>query len=417
MKILYIAPFVTDKVLLENGASNTSVLAGSKKVNMISNELAKLGHEVMILSSYMSSKRLFRWRKSEEELLSGSVRVFYPSTSMLRPLGSLLNWARSAAIIRGLISKFRPDAAIVYNSHVFEALCTKHLLQQIGSLPILLEIEDLPHARKRGWINIKPRLDQLCWDSMLAKATAFTAVNQPIFDRLPPDKPRFLLPGIIEPLLAEEAQSRRTPFSIHTKILGYFGALGVEKGVAVLLRLVPQLPEDWRVVVTGAGALSEQLLALSQRYPERLRFLGRVEDHELRRLLCECDCTLIPKERIVNPGEGVFPFKTFEYIVSGGHVIGCNLPQSCGVNLSFIKSFDGSVDDLLQALSTAQADFLVTDNARQRARHEIVSLYGARAVGMKIYDLLFRNGNTAINMAERISGLRATSHIAGAGAE
>jgi glycosyltransferase involved in cell wall biosynthesis len=417
MNILYIAPFVTDRVLQEHGTNNTSVLAGSKKVSMISNELARRGQQVVILSSYMSSRRLLRWRRNEEEQLGESVRVLYPAASMLRPLGSILNWARTGSIMRNLIATFRPDAAIVYNSHVFEAFCTKHLLRLLGPIPILLEIEDLPHARKRGWVSIKPRLDQMCWKSLLANATAFTAVNEAIFDKLPTDKPRTLMPGIIAPLLVERFETRQSPFSKRKKTLGYFGALGEEKGVGVLLKLILQLPADWRVVVTGMGPLSGELAALGERYPDRLRFLGRVEDYELCQMLCECDCTLIPREHIGNSGEGVFPFKTFEYIVSGSHIIGSNLPRSCGVDLSFIKPFDGTVTDLLQALSTAHADYLATDDVRQQTRSEIVSLYGMRAVGERILGLLFATRDTAINAMGRSGDLAATYKTSNAGVE
>jgi glycosyltransferase involved in cell wall biosynthesis len=324
---------------------------------------------------------------------------------------------RSSSIVRKLLAGFRPDAVIVYNSHVFEMLCTKTLRRRLGRLPILLEIEDLPHARRRGWLNIKPRMDEMCWNTMLAGANAFTAVNQAIFDKLPATKSKFLLPGIVDPLLVERAATRQPPFLGRTKTLGYFGALGEEKGVGVLLELVPQLPGDWQVVVTGMGTLSGELSALSRRYPDRLRFLGRVEDHELCQLLCECDCTLIPKEWIVNPSEGVFPFKTFEYIVSGGHIIGSNLPRSCGVDLSFIKPFNGTVTDLLQALSTAHADYLSTDDMRQQARREIVSLYGMKAVGERILDLLFATADTPINAVGRSTDLAATCKTSNAGVE
>ena len=176
-------------------------------------ELGAQGHHVQILSSYMLSYRAMSWRKEMTEQLSESCRVLYPGAWMMRPVGSSLNWLRADHIVHKVVSDFKPDAVIAYNTYVFESICTNILRKKIGNLPIVLEIEDMPLARKRGWLNVKPRLDRRCWNSMVRTASAFTAVNQSIFDELPRNKERELLPGVIDPMILRGAAERCKAFS------------------------------------------------------------------------------------------------------------------------------------------------------------------------------------------------------------
>ena len=46
---------------------------------------------------------------------------------------------------------------------------------------------------------------------------------------------------------------------------------------------------------------------------------------DLYKTMCKCDCTVIPLEQIVGHDMGVFPFKTFEFIVAGTQVIASRL--------------------------------------------------------------------------------------------
>ena len=177
-------------------------------------------------------------------------------------------------------------------------------------------------------------------------------------------------------------------FAAGDKDGGNFGGLTEDKGVGALLEAVPQLPREWKMLVSGSGPLAASFTAISKSFPDRLQFLGRVEDSELVRAMVECDCTVIPREKIGRPGESVFPFKAFEYIVSGGHLIACDLPSSCDVDLSFVRRFDGTTAGLLAALATAEEDFVTREEARARAIAGIASRYGVSAVAKMLTGLI-----------------------------
>ncbi len=392
MNILYIAAFTTASFLAQNGdCTSSSGLGGSRKISLIMKALAQQGHRLVLLSSIMTSNSRLAWRKEFHERLDygrGSATVVYPSAFMLRPLGGFINSLRAASLTRHLLTEFAPDVAIVYNTYLFESLAAKELVR-ITKIPTILEVEDLPLARHRGWFNIKPRLDQQCWYYMLELSSAFTAVNGPILDQLPNDKPKYLLPGVIDERLVALGQSRLAPFSGSQRTLGYFGGLDREKGVQVLLDLVPRLPPGWRLLITGSGSLAADFELLSKKYPDRLTFLGRISEAQLYEVMCTCDCTVIPLERISGGGKGVFPFKTLEFIVAGTHVIASPLPALPDLDLSFIQRWDGSsVDWLLAELSRAEVRFACERSVRKEAITLILAHYSLSSVSALFSQLM-----------------------------
>jgi glycosyltransferase involved in cell wall biosynthesis len=259
-------------------------------------------------------------------------------------------------------------------------------------IPIVIEVEDLPLARRREWFNLKPRLDQCCWKGMLQRASAFTAVNGYILNLLPDNKPKYLLPGIIDDQLLKNSRSRLMPFSGTSRTIGYFGALTEDKGSAVLLDLVPRLPDAWRLVVTGSGPLAPDFERLNCRFPDRLNFLGRIDETRLYQAMCACDCTVIPMERISYEGKGVFPFKTLEFIAAGTHVIASPLATLGDLNLAFIQRWDGkSVDQLLVEIACAESKFMQEQSIRQNAITTILDRYSLSGVA-NLFSRLFRTG-------------------------
>jgi glycosyltransferase involved in cell wall biosynthesis len=262
-------------------------------------------------------------------------------------------------------------------------------LTRLKKTPIVLEIEDLPLARRREWFNMKPWLDQWCWNDMLKMASAFTAVNEPIFDLLPNDKPRYLLPGVIDEHLVTRSRSRQPPFNNSQRTLGYFGGLGHEKGCQALIDLVPQLPSEWRLMVTGSGSLAGDFERLSKEYPDQLLFLGYLSVTQLYEAMCACDCTVIPLEQTSEGGRGVFPFKTLEFVVAGTHVIASPLPALRDLDLSFIQRWDGcSVDSLLAELFQAESEFRREQSAREKAIATILTRYSLSGVANRFSALL-----------------------------
>ena len=316
-----------------------------------------------------------------------TVKVIYPSAFMLRPFGGAINCLRAANIVRQLLMEFQPDAVIAYNTYLFEFFAIREILSR-KHLPFCLEIEDLPLARKRGVSNLKPLIDSFCWNGMLRNASSYLAVNKYIFDKLPNNKPKMLLPGVIDQKLFVKAKTRTSPFKNSYYLLGYFGALSAEKGVEVLLELVPNLAPPWKLIVTGSGHLSDKFELLSQKYPDRLQFLGCVPEQLMYDKMCICDCIVIPLERITGDGQGVFPFKTLEYLVSGAHIISTKLASQGDFDLSFMQIWDGNASSLLELLHSAKADYIKKIDLLNSAKEYVINNYTSVSIQQKLSYLL-----------------------------
>lgn len=387
LNILYLAAYATPAFQSMHDDLSASGLGGLRKIESITTALVKQGHNVLILSSITNSKSHFRWRKRYEEQLSEgqkNVRIIYPATAQLRPFGGLINCLRAESIALSVLKEFKPDIIIAYNTYLFEFLASRAIQREINC-PMWLEIEDLPLARQREFFNLKPRLDQMCWNNMVERAKVFTAVNEPIYDMLPSDRPKYLLPGVIHERLIQLSRIRPLPFSRERKTIGYFGGLSADKGVQTLLDTAPHFPNDWQLIIAGAGPLAPAFEELSRNMPERVKFLGRLQPLDLIPRICDCDCTIIPFERISNEGQGVFPFKVFEYLVAGTHVISAPLPKLKEIDLSFIQRWDGkSQNQLLALLSKAQIDFFQETAIRTAVQERLSDRFGPDGIAFLV---------------------------------
>ena len=394
MKILYIAPYTSLSFRASHGDIYTPSIGGLRKIELIVMALTQAGHTVVVLSSAMLSISRLSLRSETCEVINlecgGTFKVIYPSALMLRPLGGFINCMRAAGFVRRIVDEFKPDAAIVYNTYLFESLAVSELLRS-KKIPICLEIEDLPLARRRGLFNLKPLLDQFCWNGMLKKVSSFLAVNQFILDKLPDNKPKTLLPGVIDQKLLVQAKTRSRPYAKSERLLGYFGALTAEKGVKVLLELVPKLEPPWQLVVTGSGPLSNEFELISEKFPERFHFLGSVSEQLLYSTMCSCDCVVIPLEQITDGGQGVFPFKTLEYLISGSHIISTPLALQNELDLSYIMRWDGSLSNLLTTIKRSESDYNNEAIIRTVAIDHVLSRYTTSGINKLLTEHLLKD--------------------------
>ena len=125
MKILYIAAVGTLAYRARHHDTGFE-LGGLRKAQMSIDALIRAGHDVMMLSSAVTSANRIEWRKEEREhwaLATGKiVEVRYPATFPVRPVGGLFNSARAPWLARRLLEDFSPDSIVSYTSSVFESL-------------------------------------------------------------------------------------------------------------------------------------------------------------------------------------------------------------------------------------------------------------------------------------------------------
>jgi glycosyltransferase involved in cell wall biosynthesis len=378
LRLVYVGP-----TAVEAGGS----LGTRRKMSLISEVLAELCHDVILVSTFRTDGRHqegwceFSLRKTTIKCLNVGL-LSQPPVAI-----AIAECVRASRIADAILAECRPDVVLVYNTYLLEALIASAVARR-SQAPLVVEVEDLPLARRRGGLNVKPLLDWAAWHRLIPRAAGFIAVSKRVADSLPQRKPRVVLPGILDTDLLDLSQRRPRPFSGSRRIVGYFGMLETCKGADILLAASAQLPANWQLMVTGSGTLSSSFSKASYALPESLAYLGHVNDLRLYELMCSCDVLLIPPE-FVN-AESVFPFKCLEYLVSGTHVISAHSSMLADPDLAFMVRWDGTVEHLLQEIQSAEANYQRETGQRTSAIRHAVREFSPSSVGNKLTHLLSR---------------------------
>lgn len=336
------------------GNSGLSNLGASKKIESVIRILKTLNKRIVLINSAHNREEFRRTRVGREIVGGVSTIVITPFTLPNRKLGKLLNLFYAFYCAWRFSGRPKKKLVWCYNGYSFECLFALFIAEP---KQIVVEMEDMPFSRKRGRFDIKDRLDNFLLGILAHKVQLVTCVNQAIadyFSALPANK--ILFPSVINQKLA--SQSFNAPFSRDSRTIGYFGGLNQEKGADVMLELVRELPAYWRVIVTGGGVLTPDFIALAAQYPGKLTFGQNVSEEQLHRYMHECDVLVNPHKPIADMGNGVFPFKVYEYLYTRRLVLTTKLPAECEVIESALEFFDGSVQALKAKLIDAEAIYM-----------------------------------------------------------
>ena len=353
-------------------------LGAAKKIELVAGMLLRLGFELHFVDSSHDTPAFAPSLPGSPDHVGGApVTLWRPFRLPSRKLGKLLNVFFSERLF-ARIAEVRPALVWLYNAYAFEARLGLALRQRIGCR-LVLELEDLPLARKRGW-NPKPLLDQRYFETLLRHADLITFVNAALQTRHASRAggDTLLLPSILEHALTAGTPHRH--FTASTLRLGYFGGLEPDKGVDILLAILPLLPGRWTLVVTGAGSLAASFGEAQAAFPSKLEFHGRVPHERVVQLMQGCDAIVNPHASIAHMDDGVFPFKVCEAIASGALLISTPLP-AVGLDLSrSVSFFDGTLAGLFDALMAAPQRYDERLAEIRATREAVCERYGEDAV-------------------------------------
>lgn len=367
-------------------------LGATKKIELVAKLLQRLGYDLHYVDSGHPEQRLAAPVLGQPAMVGDTaVTLWRPACLPHRKLGKLLNVLTAGPLIDALAAR-RPQLIWLYNSYAFEARWGMALQASTGA-KLILELEDLPLARHRG-LNPKPRLDQWYFEKLLPHVDLATFVNAALMEQYRPKvRQSLLLPSVLQDAITQLPNRRR--FESGTHRLGYFGGLETDKGVQVLLDLVPHMPPKWKLVVTGVGSLSGAFRDIAARHPQAIDFHGAVPHQRVVSLMSECDAIVNPHAAITEMNNGVFPFKVCEALASGALLITTPLPAIDLELEGHVAGFDGSLTGLTHALEQAPALYAQRHEALSALRQSVCQRYGERAV--------FDRVNQAIHAIEHAS--------------
>jgi len=241
--------------------------------------------------------------------------------SSVNPVFRLVQIILSTICLIPKLSTYKTNSSLrlwVYNSRLSEALPALILCLFFPSLPLFLQLEDLPCARSFN-SGIRGICDLICLQLLTARASHIFVVSQQVgitFQRLTPlsNKPFSILPPALSDSYLSLLKARSQPFtSFHVYIL-YAGGYSLEKGVATLLTAFSLLPSD-RYFLTLVGPVPESIQSLTASLPN-LFIPGYITDESLYSYYCHSD-VVVSAHHFSTRSSFIFPFKLIEYFASG----------------------------------------------------------------------------------------------------
>jgi glycosyltransferase involved in cell wall biosynthesis len=369
------------------GKSAVAHLGGSKKIESIISVLHRLNKRVVLINTAHNAESLSNCSVKREVIAGNKVITVTPFTISNRKVGKLLNLIFAVWYALRFRKSTKRFLLWCYNGYAFE--CLFALLMPKHN-DVVIEMEDMPFSRKKGIFDIKNKLDSFLLTRLSKSVQLITCVNSGIadyFSSVPANK--VLFPSIITRQLS--GQNFNPAFCSSKRVLGYFGGLNEEKGADIILELLADLPLGWQVVVTGSGSLAEKFASLSKAIPEKLTFGHNVSETELYELMKRCDVLVNPHKPIGNMGNGIFPFKVYEYLYTRRLVLTTELPKEIPTIESALVFFEGSATSLKEKLVEAEQLYLKKELAIDNAANFIAENFSEQGFSQTISTILTKS--------------------------
>jgi len=193
-----------------------------------------------------------------------------------------------------------------------------------------------------------------------------------------------------------------------TRILLYQGGFSRFRGLSILVKAGPLLPEGWVLVMMGWGTLEGELKALAGEVDpnsQRIRFVPGAPLAELAQWTAGGSLGVIPYENVCLNHWYCTPNKLWEYPIAGVPILASDFPELKGTIEP--NGIGRMLPDPLDPKAIADAVAAISDQDLQQMRencHRFIasdnwSVYGSRLV-QAYYDLLSDGGSTAVHESD-----------------
>lgn len=169
----------------------------------------------------------------------------------------------------------------------------------------------------------------------------------------------------------------------------YLGRLSSEKGVKTLIEAHAAMRSRDRLVVVGGGPLHAEL---EKKYADRVKFTGYQQGKQLKELLANASCVVVPSEWYENCSMVVLEAMAYGKPVVGSRVGGIPEQVEDGVTGSLFEM--GNVKELASKLDELMGDAQLRKRLGRAARQRLEDRYSLKAHNdglMDIYNELYQS--------------------------
>ncbi len=322
MLILLFANCITPACLARRGNARYDSPAGRKKVLLLADYLAVLGHTVKIVSPSYAKVRDPAW---SEDVLPG-VTVYHA------PTFALGGWAparrnRASLYFKKHVYGLAGRADVLVIGYNFHREYADVLLYAAGSLGLktLLEYEDGIFLDPEWQTPAGRALERQVYSAVKGALVVTPALAARIREVLPQPPPCLVLPGFPDLRLLCRQPLRPPPAAHRLLFSGHFGR---DQGFGQLCQWIEHLPESMTLDITGrAGPVETAALReVLARHP-RARFHGFLSPDEFEERLDAADACLLLHNPASPYARTQFPSKFFDYLSRNKRIVSSPDPR------------------------------------------------------------------------------------------
>ena len=284
--------------------------------------------------------------------------------------------------------RFKAPILWIYNTRLSEGLIALLILLFLPSIPLYLQIEDLPFARKQN-AGLRGFLDLLTLHILVTRSDHIFVVSHHVGQTLQKLSRRSLpslsvLPPHLSTRFLRIVKQRSRPFIKPTTTILYAGAYGEEKGVNDLIQAFLSIRTPG-FILQLAGSVPDTLAKSITANPN-IHIIGYVSNSHLFHLYSGADVVVCP-HHVSQLSSYIFPFKLVEYAASGALPLFTRMPGTESLGLPSDCYFD-SLDELASKLRDARSiwtrnhDTLVVCEEQLRDRYSFASIQSLVASSM-----------------------------------
>lgn len=298
MTILFIAPY-------SPVGSQVPALGASRKISLLVDALRRRGDKVIFLNTANNVDSGLGLRRERFYPPGVSVELALPGLAP-RFLGRFLHVILLPFFCAIVASRYRPAAAWIYNLGAGELL--GGYVASCGDVVSVVEVEDMPKARRRGLAELKPWLDGVVASFVPYAFERFMFVSPAVARQCSSyGGNSIVVQGLVGKVYI---QAPVASFRV-----GYCGGLSAEKGADILFDLAREQGRKWPLSICGTGEWAERLARVMR--PELGDcFILNASDEQVAFEISRCTLLLNPHVEISSLSEGVFPFKVVDYLNS-----------------------------------------------------------------------------------------------------
>jgi glycosyltransferase involved in cell wall biosynthesis len=297
------------------GRTGYTALGAASKIEAVLIGLSSAGRQPELLNTGHQDAELSAGTRSVLSLGGIFVDEIQPMTLPFRPLGKCFQALLAPLYAVRLLRGRNVGGLWLYNSYLFEVIIGVCARLMQPDLPIVLELEDAPLARKRtglGWL--KTKLDSIALRLIVRRANVVTLVQPRLRELLGPSSARIIDLPVLFSLEQWAKNSDIEPLGAPS--VGYFGGLSSEKGADKLIDVIKLSEPRITWHVTGVGELAPAFQVLAKENPERVHFYGTVTASRYKEIYAKVDAIVNLHRSLDEFSGGIFPFKLLEAVAA-----------------------------------------------------------------------------------------------------